>query len=312
MKTPLSCALLPSGALLIACSSHEERCEGLARRKGNWTPSAVVLFHYDDENPKREQRHKSLLKAFGACEPISLQFTEGDPAKSVSDNVAVLDQLLAENASRPLVLDMSVFTKRHLLMTLRWLDDRGCWERLHVIYSEPEDYVVSEHVPLSFGIAAIHQIPGFCATPDISRPLHLVVFLGYEGDRALAVYEYIQPMITTLMIACPPYRPEWEGRTENFNRDIIKLVGQDNVLRVDAVDPVASAGAMAQCFRDGTGRAPHGKIICPLGTKPQALGVYLFVRDCLEPPAIVYASPMRHNHEFYSKGIGTTWVLKQP
>ena len=34
-----------------------------------------------------------------------------------------------------------------------------------------------------------------------------VLFLGYEGDRALAVFEHVQAMQTTLVIPHPPYKP---------------------------------------------------------------------------------------------------------
>ena len=53
------------------------------------------------------------------------------------------------------------------------------------------------------------------------------------------------------------------------------------------------------------------EVAARLGTKPQTLGIYGYVRTCADPPAIVYASPLRHNHEFFSHGIGNTWILKQ-
>jgi len=314
MKTPFDPALLPERALLIACSSHEERCEGLCRRKGSWQPRSVVLFHYDDDNPRREKRHEALVDAFTgkSCRPISLPFAERDAAASLQANMQALDAALADNGDGAVLLDISVLTKRHLLMALRWLDDRHCWDRLWIVYIEPGDYVVSRHIPLSFGLSRIHQIPGFCATPDMSRPLHLAIFLGYEGDRALAAYEHIQPMDTTLIIPHPPYRAEWEGRTEAFNRDLIKLVGDQSIVRVDAIDPASTLAGLRSCLGSEPDRSPHCKVVCPLGTKPQTVGIYMYARACSDPPSLVYASPLRHNHNFYSCGIGKSWFLKTP
>ena len=314
MIKPFDSSLLPDGGLLIACSSHEERCEGLCRQKGFWHPNSVILFQYDDENPGREIRHKTLVQTFTSktCQPISLPFVERDPASSLQDNMRTLDIALSNTGTDPVLLDISVFTKRHLLMTLRWLDDRDCWDRLWIIYSEPGDYLVSQYIPLSFGLSRIHQVPGFCATPDMSRPLHLAVFLGYEGDRALAAYELIQPMEATLIVPHPPYRPEWEGRTEAFNREIIKLVGERSIIRVDAIDPMSTVEGLKACLGAEDIRAPHCKVVCPLGTKPQTVGVYIYARACIDPPALVYASPLRHNHNFYSCNIGKSWFLKIP
>jgi hypothetical protein len=179
-----------------------------------------------------------------------------------------------------------------------------------ITYSEPGDYLVSEFVPLSFGLESLQQIPGFPGCADCSRPIHLVLFLGYEGDRALAVYEQIQPMDTTLIIPSPPFRPSWEGRTEKMNRDLLAVVGSEAVQTVDAIDPTATVRKLQEVLGNGSPRSAHASIICPLGTKPQTLGVFEFLRQTNDPAAVVYARPLRHNHSFYSSGIGPSWVVK--
>lgn len=278
-----------------------------------WKPTAAVIFHYDDVNPKREVRHKAMTDALRAASvsPTTVQFTESNAVKSLHDNMSKLSEILASRKSDAIVLDISVFTKRHLLMMLRWLDDEGYWDRLFVVYSAPEDYDVSQFIPLSFGISSFQQIPGFSACPDLSRPVHLVLFLGYEGDRVLATYEHVQPMQTTLVIPYPPYQPSWAGRTERFNADLLGLVGDKATAKVDAIDPEATCQALVQILGEKDKRSSHAKVVCPLGTKPQTLGIYSYVRECMDPPAIVYAGPLRHNHEFFSHGIGRTWILKK-
>ena len=311
MKQSLGTVRLPDGAVLVTCSSHEDRCRGFAARAEGWLPSEVVLFHYDDENPIREQNHRRMESAFRktGCQLTALRFTETDAVASLRDNLQKLREAVDRCDSRAIVIDISVFTKRHLLMMLRWLDDSGLWDRLYVVYSEPDDYLVSEFVPLSFGLKSLQPTPGFSACPDLSRPVHLVMFLGYEGDRALAVYEQIQPLKTTLAVPHPPYRPNWTGRTERFNRDLLTLAGAQAVRAVDALDPDGASAALAEVL-GGSGRDDFARIVCPLGTKPQTLGIYDYVRKTDDPPAIVYAGPLRHNHTFYSRGIGETWVLK--
>lgn len=311
MKRLLTTGRLPDGALLVTCSSHEDRCKGLLDRAEGWAPGEVVLFHYDDDNPVREENHRfmeSAIRRIGARLTV-LPFTEADAVISLRDNMENLGRAMERCAGGAVVIDISVFTKRHLLLMLRWLDDRGLWDGLHVVYSEPDDYLVSEHVPLSFGLKSLQQAPGFSACSDLSRPVHLMVFLGYEGDRALAVHEQIQPMKTTVAVPHPPYRAEWAGRTERFNRDLLTLVGERAVRKVDARDPAAASAALANLF-GRSGRSDFAKIVCPLGTKPQTLGIYDYVRGADDPPAIVYAGPLRHNHVFYSTGIGPTWLLK--
>jgi len=314
MKESFSSGVLPEQAILITCSSHEGRCRALLSQLGDWRPREAILFHYDDENIRREHNHALMeddLRRISVT-PKVLPFTERSAVASLRNNMAQLGVLLESNGPVAIVLDISVFTKRHLLMVLRWLDDAGLWDRLTVVYSEPEDYDVSLYVPLSFGLSSLHQIPGFSACPDLSRPVHLVLFLGYEGDRALAVYEHVQPMKATLVVPHPPYKPSWTGRTEIFNADLLAVVGEGRVERVDSIDPGATHAALVGILGEGQRRDEHSRIVCPLGTKPQTLGVYSYVRECSDPPAVVYASPLRHNHDFFSHGVGRTWILKRP
>ena len=311
MKRQLTPGVLPDGAVLITCSSHEARCRGVLPLTQSWALSEVVLFHYDDYNPIREKNHSHMESEFRKIDSrvTTLQFTEADAVSSLRDNMQHLQRAIDRSDYSAIVMDISAFTKRHLLMMLRWLDDYDLWSRLYVVYSEPGDYLISQHIPLSFGLASLQQIPGFSACPDLSRPIHLVMFLGYEGDRALAVYEHIQPMRTTLAVPHPPYQPSWTGRTERFNRDLLTLAGEQAVIKIDALDPDVTNETLMDVLGK-YGRDDFARIICPLGTKPQTLGVYSYIRQSDDPPAIVYAGPLRHNHAFFSKGIGKTWVLK--
>ena len=271
----------------------------------------MILFHYEDYNPVRDHNQRwmeSALRTLGP--PVTvLPFTEADAVESFRDNMEKLRGAVDRSAGGGVLIDISAFTKRHLLMVLRWLDDIGLWDQLHVVYSEPDDYLVSECVPLSFGLASLQPVPGFSACPDLSRPVHLMLFLGYEGDRALAAHEQIQPTKTTVAVSHPPYRPEWRGRTERFNQDLLTLVGEREIRRTDGLDPDAARATLAEVF-GGSGRSGVARIVCPLGTKPQTLGIYDYVRQADDPPAIVYADPLRRNHAFFSAGIGQTWLLK--
>jgi len=313
MRKPFTPSVVPDGGLFISCSSHEERCLALVRRWGDWKPNHALLFHYDDENPRREVNHRELRAQCAARCPITeLMFHEKDAVASFRENGNAIKDLLTQFSGTRVIFDMTVFTKRHLLMMLNWLDDFRCWAKLFIVYSEPEDYEVSTYLPLSFGISGFEQIPGFAGTPDSSRPLHLLIILGYEGERALATYEQVQPIKTTLVIPNPPFRPEWAGRTEGFNKNLITRLGGQSVLEADAVDPNSIREVLRQVFGIESNRSDHAKVVCPLGTKPQALGVYLYTKDAVDPPAIIYAGPLRHNHGFYSHGIGRTWMLVEP
>jgi hypothetical protein len=312
MKLHLDEARMPCDAVFFTCVTEEDRSRGVLERSVTWRPCHTVIVTYCGDNPRRDSQlrrvkevveRRSLVHAITECD-------EASPARCLKSQVDVLAPLVGAR-QLPLVIDISVFTKRNLLMLWRWLDDINAWDRVTVVYSEPDSYVVSKYIPLTFGLESLQQIPGSPGVADCSRPVHLVLLLGYEGDRALAVYEQIQPMQTTLFVPHPPYRPEWEGRTEEFNCDLLNLTGNEHVKRVDAIDPEATASMLRTTIGPAGRRNQNAVVICPLGTKPQTLGVFEYIRESYDPPAVLYANPLRHNKSFYSEGIGQSWILKE-
>lgn len=312
MKLPLNESHLPDNALFLMCVTEEDRSRGILERSIKWQPSHIAMVTYSGENPRRDWQ-LDLVKKVVQDRSLAHAITECDeafPAKCLKSQIDALS-LLFGTTRPPLVIDISVFTKRNLLMLWQWLDDIKAWDRVTIVYSEPDNYLVSKYIPLTFGLESLLQIPGAPGVADCSRPVHLVLLLGYEGDRALAVYEQIQPMQTTLFVPHPPYRPDWEGRTEEFNRDLLNLTGNQHVRRVDAIDPAATASMLRATIGPGDRRSQNAVVICSLGTKPQTLGVFEYLRESRDPPAVIYANPMRHNKTFFSEGIGQSWILKE-
>ena len=172
---------------------------------------------------------------------------------------------------------------------------------------------IAGQLPLSFGISSITQLPGFSASPNPSRPLHAAMFLGYEGDRAFATYEILQPKRTTVIIPDPPFRLHWKGRTETQNRNLLSAIDDRCSLeRADSIDPESSVEALRKIFGDVNSRSEFSRTICPLGTKPQVLGSYVYLRECSDPPSVIYSEVLRRNHDYYSRGIGNRWLIHQP
>ena len=312
MKIKFEPLLFRVPSLLICCSSHEDRCAGILRQIGAYRPMALALIHHDDLNPRRELNHRSMVELAQdlGLEVVEVRYTKSEPSASMAHCVRLLSNLLAKYPSAQIVLDISVLTRIHMFMLFQWFDDADYWHRLCIAYSEPETYFISEHIPLSFGLHSFQQIPGFAACANFSRSTHLMVFLGYEGDRSVAAFEYIQPEVTTLVVPRPPYQEEWVGWTERFNVEIIRLVGSDHIVYVDPIDPIAVLEMMTEQFGEIDRSSARVRVIVPTGTKPQALGAYMYTRQAIDQPSIVYVRPLRYNTELYSAGVGKVWRIK--
>src|SRR5688572_11833665 len=108
MKQEFSDRLLPNDAIFLTCSSHEARCLGIIQQSKRWNPHKAIVFHYDDENPKREANHMLMVKELEDRRvPVeSIPFTEAEAVRSLHDSMKRLrDLLLAHDAATAIVFD---------------------------------------------------------------------------------------------------------------------------------------------------------------------------------------------------------------
>ena len=241
--------------------------------------------------------------------PLSiLHASKENPSRSIAELLTQIRSIASRSEAR-ITLDISTFTKRHLLLLLHGLDDAGLWDSLRILYTEPRDYIVDMHVPMSMGIKEVAPIPTFTNLMPSDKPVLLVVMLGYEGDRAMALFQAIEPNETVLVVPRPAYRPEWEGRTEELNSHLVSLLGDDALAYADSRDPGQVKTALGGVLGTRYATRDWTCLVSPLGTKPQTVGLYSFWRENPDSCAVVYAQPLKHNERYYSKGSGPTWEL---
>lgn len=312
MKVLFSTDRVSENSVLVACSSREERCMGALRHIARWRPRCVALFHYAESNPEREDNHRQMLDRITASDVPShdLPYSKSALTTSLRNSIPTLRNIFEQHRSASIVLDISGMPRQHLLMLCQWMIDARYWHRLIIVYSELSSYDVSEYMPLSFGLSSLQQIPGLAPCRNACRPIHLILFLGCEEDRAMAIYDCVKPLRTTLIVPDASYRQNLAGLTRHFNSNLIKLVGSKHVHCVESIDPDIVAHRL-QSIVDTLGpRSEMATIVAPLGTKPQALGTFLFSRSRADRAGFIYASPLRYTNRFYAQGVGSTWIIK--
>ena len=296
--------------VFIGCASFEDRCLGaLSRFASGYRFAHSYLCVYDDFSEARQSNVEAMTESLQAHGTLSIvEVSEENPSLSIGELLTQVRPLAASSDAR-ITLDVSTFTKRHLLLLLHALDDAGLWESLRLLYTEPKDYVVDMYLPMSMGIKEVAAIPGFTNVKPADKPVLLVIMLGYEGDRAMALFQNIEPNETVLLVPRPAYRPEWTGRTEELNRQLISLLGQDAIAYADSRDPFKVKTALAGVIGSRYRTKDWTCLVSPLGTKPQTVGLYSFWRENPDSCAVVYAQPLKHNERYYSEGSGPTWEL---
>jgi hypothetical protein len=298
----------------ICCASFEERCLGTIRRFDDYQCRHAYIFEYEQPNAQRDRNLREMERSLRTlCPSETLRARQSDPLPAVA-RLAHEIEAARTGAGGIITIDISTFTKRHLLLLLKSLDALGMWDSLRLLYTEPKEYVTDLYLQMSTGVRQINPIPGFINSESLSKPLLLVILLGYERDRAMALFSAMDPNETLLVVPDPPYHTEWKGRTEDMNRDLITLIGEERLKRAHCLDPLKTADDLSRMLGP---RAPYPLrdwhcCIAPLASKPQAVGLYLFWRSNPGRFSIIYAQPLKHNESFYSEGTGRTWQVLGP
>lgn len=297
--------------VFICSGSPEERCNGTIRKLApNYKANVVLLLRYTDhESQKREKnirKMKERLEKVGEIKEIAID--EAKPMPMIREIIQNIEKYASVSKKPKISIDISTIIKWHFLIFLKALDLNKLLENARILYTEPEDYVTDLFQPLSFGIRQIFPIPTYSGNFDFSNDSLLVLILGYEGDRAIALLEEMDPAECLLLIAKPAYHKEWEGRAEELNVGIINIVGKSKIEYVDSRNPVLVSQQLYEILSNSK-YSKYNHVISPLGTKPQTLGLYLYLSTNPANTILVYGSPLRHNESFYSKGIGRSWVL---
>lgn len=297
--------------LFVCWASPEERCKGsVSRLHGDYRAEHCIVIRYSDhENEKREKHVREMENTLGKVSKVEeMEIDESRPIPLIRDLCERMERLVHKRSQPRITLDMSTPIKWHLLILLKFLDLRNLLECVRFLYTEPEDYVTDLFQSLSFGIKEIFPIPTYHGDYDFSKGDLLVLMLGYEGSRAVSLYDDVDPSECLLLVPDPPYHREWKGRTEAMNQEIIGIAGTSKIRYLHSRNPMKVAFQL-----DSILSAPeyteYNHVISPLGTKPQTLGLYSYLSTHPANTIVEYGAPLRHNDLFYSTGIGPTWEL---
>lgn len=302
----------PDDALILA-ASWEERCLGLPRLLNSYRSKKIILSIYDGPSRLRQkniEELRAILPNVGTLCEIDAQ--HANPLPNIRETIKIIREV-SETPSPRLSIDISTFTRKHLLQLLQGLDHAKMLETSNLYYTEPLDYHTPDDEPVSQGISSVKAIETFAGQNNPSRDSLLILFLSYEGRRALALWEHLEPNITLAVIADPPYRENWRNRTETQNRYLLSCLPQDRIFKTHSLCSTATEQFLTQLMRGELYNIDkYNYRIAPMGTRAQTLGVYRFWRKHLGLPTLVYASPVRYREERATFSPGRTWLLDTP
>lgn len=304
--------------LFLGCSSFEQRStrasEILVAKKTQLTTS--VVFNYKESDPQGN-KEKNLVKIKETLRSTSSSLFVFDtesvslPSEGLKKFLAFVEERKIEITGKEIVVDLTVFTKPYFFLLFKVLSERFDTRRFHIIYTEPEKYRSREsnrqEIVLTEGLDRVESIPGFIGS-SVNAKDALIVILGFEGKRAMEVFQNVNPALTYSINGFPSFRPGWHRISLEGNLRFLKESGaSDHLFFAAAVDPFETRDRLAEIVSHiRRQNADFNVIVAPLGSKMQAFGVFLYAhRD--KSVKVIYPFPSSFNPAYSSKH-GPTWI----
>ncbi len=296
--------------LFICCASFEERCVSSALKMGtDYRTRFAVIFviedrFYDEQVSGNLSRLQAELGKRATEGTFVISCVRENPTDAINQLRSVWQRCKPKNPEEPFItIDISGFTKIYLLELLHYLIielNLGIPRILHTT----QTYLPSR---LTRGVEQISTVPSFFGTPSLEKETVLVLLLGFEPERCLAVWKHFNPSKVIALITNPPRQGNLDylryARDNNAH-----LLSQPFVeVRDMPPDNPYVVKNVLEAIYDETRRS-FNMVIGPFGTKPQAVGVFLF---CLEHPRVqvVYSFPVNYTRSYLQRKPGPTFLL---
>ena len=298
--------------IFICCVSFEDRCKRSTEIIDDFYKAKHgVIFWYNEPEfsdtrfKNKREIEKNLEKAI-ENDLIVIAAPLKDAVEGVEKFKKCLQERSIKLKNKKITIDLTVFTKQYLMTLLDYLDDPHNENKLRIVYTFVDTYgIISKGLPLSKGLDDIIAVSGFGGRYSHKKKNLLIMFLGFEGKRALAVYEKYAPHFTIAIIGKPAYEDEWTEYSEKLNQALLE---QYNVEKeyASVMDPFGVCTLLENIYKKY--KNDYNIYIAPLGTKLQTLGAYLFSKNY---PAVqfVYPIPSDYPQKDFSEGVGETWEL---
>lgn len=297
--------------IYINCVSFEERCvKSLIASHGYQAKNIFIIDYPELQQPDEPAKERIKANRKIILEKVE-EYTENkknifllgcsrnEPLEGYFRFLAICDALGFNSASPSLkiTIDISVLTKAYLLVMLKAIETLSA-NKVRIIYTEPAYYYPER---LTYGISSIGYVPLYNGNLTPLKHDLLLVFLGFEGERAYAIWEHFEPQRAIGFIGNPGFRPTYVETAEKLNNAFLHEKGVEK-REVSAMGPEEVCQVLESVWKNNQ---DHDLLISPLGTKIQTVGVYLFKRNNPDCGAqVVYAKPLKYLDNYYSRGCG--------
>ena len=273
------------------------------------------MFQYQDtlDTALGQDNARQIRVALGragvaAVDVLPCRFS--DPYSAIRNFHVYLTEKELVGKVRSVFMDITCFTKLHMLMLLKYIETILGADSVSVSYTEPLAYATSFGKSLSYGIEKTVYLP-YCPAAYRSQSVGLIAFLGHERLRLECIIQELEPDVSVIMLGEPGFTRDMAEDSRRINESLIHRATYDRQYRLVTV-PANDLGNAKSCLRAQLERMKEegcdSVYMAPLGTKLQALGIDTLRRSGVSLRMLLaYTIPKRYERNLYSQGSGPTY-----
>lgn len=301
--------------LFICTTSFEDRCRRATELLDTQyhVKDAIVVLYKDTIIPRRRDINsefidKKLIKCASNIISIGCDF------RNVYSLLFELERKLKEGKitlnHRFITIDITCFTKLHLLLLLKYLSQKTK-AIFRFLYTKPLTYCTleSKDKKLSYGFLELVTTKYKIEPEAYNKEGNCCIFfLGHEFERTYKAFELLEPTEYWVIQGVPGYNIQMELYMKKENKFFIEEAeALGRCKYASAEDPVS----VVECLKEISQREEDKEslVFVPCGTKPQALGIFMFSEIAEKfNLKISYPMPKCYNAESYSRYVGKTYM----
>jgi len=289
--------------VFISAFNHSERVRHVfdrvhAKQKHWW-----ILPEYDYSDQDLNEIPNDLSRIDGLSKNEAELVIEGVNKSGLTDPKGL-----------SVCIDITGFMRHHIFMLLKFFEASRA-KSLSVVYSEPERYSRGADTDFSLkDIKDVRQVSGFegVHAPDTRKDV-LLLGVGYDHQLMGQIIRYKESARLLQLLSLPSLTADMYQesliRVDRVDTEELNPPGRTEQF-CSANDPFLIAASASRLYRREQENGGISNLyLCPLATKPQALGFGLFYLRELTgtPSSVIFPFPRNYSKET-SKGVGRTWL----
>ena len=308
--------------LFVFALGFEDRCTAVPERleKSGYICKNAIMLKYDvheQENDKNREKLRKILENISETPFLTSDYFVTDPFKSESEFINILNMISKQPSISSVTIDITSLSSASIIQILDLLFNRTqkALKQIRIIYTEAEEYFplkkdikrrMPEDIHLSSGVKEVITIPRFSGNFLPGYSTLLIIFLGFDSIRARGAINFFQPSEKIGIVGVPP-REDRKWRADEVRKRNLKIFdAKEEMILLSTFYYEETILKLNELYEEFSPKS--NMAICPLGSKLQTLGVFLFAREHTDVK-LLFPIPMKFHPKRYSKGFSNNWQI---